>query len=35
MEDGGSVTLVIALSQTSAMPFQVTVTTMDVTAVGK
>ena len=35
MEDDGRVTLVIALSQTSSVPFQVAVNTMNVTAVGK
>ena len=34
MEDDGTVTLVISLSQTSSVPFEVTVNTMDVTAVG-
>ena len=35
MEDDGTVTLMIELSQPSSEPFQVTVNTMDVTAVGK
>ena len=35
MEDDGTVTLVISLSQTSSVPFQITVNTMDLTAVGK
>ena len=35
MEDDGTVTLVISLSQTSSVPFEVTVNTMDVTAMSK
>ena len=35
MEDGGTVMLVLELSQMSSVPFQVTITTMDVTAEGK
>ena len=34
MEDDVTVTLVIALSQTSSVPFEVTVNTMDITATG-
>ena len=35
MEDDGTVTLVISLSQTSSVSFEVTVNTMDVTAMSK
>ena len=35
MEDDGTVTLMITLSQQSSVPFQVIVNTMDVTAVGE
>ena len=35
MEGDGTVTLTIQLSQMSSVPFEVTVNTMDVTAVGK
>ena len=35
MEDDGRVTLMIRLSQLSPVPFQVTVDTMNVTAVGE
>ena len=35
MEDDGTVTLVISLSQTSSVPFEVIVNTMDVTAMSK
>ena len=35
MEDDGTVTLVISLSQTSSVPFEVTVNTMDVTAISE
>ena len=35
MEDDGTVTLMITLSQQSSVPFQVTLNTMDVTAVGE
>ena len=35
MEDDGTVTLMLQLSQTSSEPFQVTINTTDVTAVGK
>ena len=35
MEDDGTVSLVIALSQPSSVPFEVSVDTMNVTAVGK
>ena len=35
MEDDGTVSLVIALSQPSSVPFEVSIDTMDVTAVGK
>ena len=35
MEDDGTVTLVIAPSQTSSVPFEVTVNTMDITAISK
>ena len=35
MEDNGTVSLVIALSQPSSVPFQVSIGTMNVTAVGK
>ena len=35
MEDDGIVTLTLQLSQMSSVPFEVTVNTMDVTAVGK
>ena len=35
MEDGGTVTLMITLSQPSSLPFQVIVNTMNVTAVGE
>ena len=35
MEDDGTVTLTLQLSQMSSVPFEVTVNTMDVTAVGK
>ena len=35
MEDNGTVSLVIALSQPSSLPFQVIVETIDVTAAGK
>ena len=34
MEDDVTVTLVIALSQTSSVSFEVTVNTMDITATG-
>ena len=34
MEDNGTVSLVIALSQPSSMPFEVTINVVDVTAVG-
>ena len=34
MEDGGSVTMVILLSQISLIPFEVEVTTMNMTATG-
>ena len=35
MEDNGTVSLVIALSQPSSVPFEVSIGTMNVTAVGK
>ena len=35
MEDDGTVTLVISLSQTSSVSFQVTINTMDDTAMSK
>ena len=35
IEDDGTVTLMITLSQQSSMPFQVIVNTMDMTAVGE
>ena len=35
MEDDGTVTLVISLSQASSVSFEVTVNTMDVTAMSK
>ena len=35
MEDDGTVTLMITLSQVSSVPFQVTVNTTNVTAVGE
>ena len=35
MEDDGTVTLMITLSQQSSVPFQVTLNTMDGTAVGE
>ena len=35
MEDDGRVTLMIRLSQVSSVPFQVTINTMDGTAVGE
>ena len=35
MEDDGTVSLVIALSQPSSVTFQVSIGTMNVTAVGK
>ena len=35
MEDNDTVSLVIALSQPSSVPFQVSIGTMDVSAVGK
>ena len=35
MEDDGIVNLTLQLSQMSSVPFEVTVNTMDVTAVGK
>ena len=35
MEDDGTVTLVISLSQTSSVPFEVTVNTVDVTAMSE
>ena len=34
MEDDDTVTLTLQLSQTSSEPFQVTINTMDVTALG-
>ena len=34
MEDDGTVILVISLSQTSSVPFEVTVNTMNATAIG-
>ena len=34
MEDDGTVSLVIALSQPSSVPFEVSIGTMDVSAVG-
>ena len=34
MEDDGAITLMIELSQASSVPFQVIISTMDVTAVG-
>ena len=34
MEDDGTVRLVLTLTQTSSVPFEVTVNTTDVTAVG-
>ena len=35
MEDDGAVTLVIALSQESLMPFEVTIETVDMTALSE
>ena len=35
MEDDGTVSLVIALSQPSSVPFQATINMVDMTAVGK
>ena len=35
MEDDGSVTMVILLSQSSSIPFQLTISTIDVTAESK
>ena len=35
MEDDGTASLVIALSRPSSMPFEVTINTVDMTAVGK
>ena len=35
MEDDGTVTLVISLSQTSLVPFEVTIDTMNVTALSE
>ena len=35
MEDDGTVTLVISLSQTSSVPFEVTIDTMNVTALSE
>ena len=35
MEDDGTVTIMITLSQVSSVPFQVMVDTMDVTSVGE
>ena len=35
MEDNGTVSLVISLSQPSSVPFEVSIGTMNVTAVGK
>ena len=35
MEDDGTVTLVIALSQPSSVPFEVTIETVDMTALSE
>ena len=35
MEDDGTVTLVIALSQESSVPFEVTIETVDMTALSE